>query len=198
MQVGRQLDKLPADTRRNILSLSRVKTGSPLSPEPPFLSLSSLLPKSCIKKDQRSIPGCQAAQAKQASVLQTNEDRGRGTSPTHTENHLTHLCSGAPSQLNPPPNTKTDPPLLRRPSPPPPTKDSEHFKTTLKLSDQRGSSRTTSMPSASQTDSVQLNLPSDGASQSVKYSRSPEEGLGSDQPAHRTEEGVEQFQNTAL
>uniref|UniRef100_A0A665VSN8 Phospholipid-transporting ATPase n=1 Tax=Echeneis naucrates TaxID=173247 RepID=A0A665VSN8_ECHNA len=39
VQVGRQLDKLPAETRKNILSLSRVKMGSPLSAKPPFLSL---------------------------------------------------------------------------------------------------------------------------------------------------------------
>uniref|UniRef100_A0A7N6C3E1 Phospholipid-transporting ATPase n=1 Tax=Anabas testudineus TaxID=64144 RepID=A0A7N6C3E1_ANATE len=42
VRVGRQFDKLPAETRRNILSLSRVKVGSPLSPKPPFLSLTNL------------------------------------------------------------------------------------------------------------------------------------------------------------
>lgn len=39
VQVGRQLDKLPYETRRNILSLSGVKAGSPLGPKPHFLSL---------------------------------------------------------------------------------------------------------------------------------------------------------------
>uniref|UniRef100_A0A671VB82 Phospholipid-transporting ATPase n=1 Tax=Sparus aurata TaxID=8175 RepID=A0A671VB82_SPAAU len=56
VQVGRQLDKLPAETRRNILSLSRVKVGSPLSPKPPFLSLTKPSPEVCNKKDQRSFP----------------------------------------------------------------------------------------------------------------------------------------------
>uniref|UniRef100_A0A669CLA3 Phospholipid-transporting ATPase n=1 Tax=Oreochromis niloticus TaxID=8128 RepID=A0A669CLA3_ORENI len=42
VQLGRQLDKLPADIRRNILSLSRVKVGSPLCPKLPFLSLAKL------------------------------------------------------------------------------------------------------------------------------------------------------------
>ncbi|RVE74070.1 hypothetical protein OJAV_G00037470 [Oryzias javanicus] len=52
VQVGRQLDKLPADTRRNILSLSRVKMGSWLSPRPPSLPVGK--PQSCVQKDQRS------------------------------------------------------------------------------------------------------------------------------------------------
>lgn len=39
VQVGRQLDKLPYEIRRNILSLSGVKAGSPLGPKPHFLSL---------------------------------------------------------------------------------------------------------------------------------------------------------------
>uniref|UniRef100_A0A4W6DSU2 Phospholipid-transporting ATPase n=1 Tax=Lates calcarifer TaxID=8187 RepID=A0A4W6DSU2_LATCA len=56
VQVGRQLDKLPTEIRRNILSLSRVKVGSPLSPKPPFLSLAKPSPKGCNKKDQRSFP----------------------------------------------------------------------------------------------------------------------------------------------
>uniref|UniRef100_A0A7N5ZU84 Phospholipid-transporting ATPase n=1 Tax=Anabas testudineus TaxID=64144 RepID=A0A7N5ZU84_ANATE len=54
VRVGRQFDKLPAETRRNILSLSRVKVGSPLSPKPPFLSLTKPSSNDCNKKDQRS------------------------------------------------------------------------------------------------------------------------------------------------
>lgn len=194
VQVGRQLDKLPADTRRNILSLSRVRTGLPLSPEPPFLSLSKLSPKSCVNKDQRSISGSKAPQARQA--VQTNEERGPRISPTHTEKDLTDLCSAAPSELNTLPYTKNDPPLSREsPPPPPPTKESETFK----LSDQRFFSRITSTPLVSQADSIQLSLPPDGASQYVKYSRSSGEGRGSDRTAaHRTEGGVELSLHTAL
>uniref|UniRef100_A0A7N8YN39 Phospholipid-transporting ATPase n=1 Tax=Mastacembelus armatus TaxID=205130 RepID=A0A7N8YN39_9TELE len=69
VQVGRQLDKLPAETRRNILSLSRVKVGSPINTKPPFLSLGSN------KKDQRSFPSSKTSQAKQGPVLQTDEEK---------------------------------------------------------------------------------------------------------------------------
>uniref|UniRef100_A0A8C4HCA2 Phospholipid-transporting ATPase n=1 Tax=Dicentrarchus labrax TaxID=13489 RepID=A0A8C4HCA2_DICLA len=62
VQVGRQLDKLPAETCRNILSLSRVKVGSPLSPKPPFLSLAKPSPKGCNIKDQRSFPSSRASE----------------------------------------------------------------------------------------------------------------------------------------
>lgn len=51
VQVGRQLDKLSADTRRNILSLSRVKMGSWLSPRQPSLPVGK--PQNCTQKDQR-------------------------------------------------------------------------------------------------------------------------------------------------
>uniref|UniRef100_A0A6Q2YZL8 Phospholipid-transporting ATPase n=1 Tax=Esox lucius TaxID=8010 RepID=A0A6Q2YZL8_ESOLU len=50
VQVGRQLDQLPSDIRRNILSLSRVQAGSPLDLRPPFLSSLSFagpFPKAC-------------------------------------------------------------------------------------------------------------------------------------------------------
>uniref|UniRef100_A0A8C4NQI5 Phospholipid-transporting ATPase n=1 Tax=Dicentrarchus labrax TaxID=13489 RepID=A0A8C4NQI5_DICLA len=70
VQVGRQLDKLPAETCRNILSLSRVKVGSPLSPKPPFLSLAKPSPKGCNIKDQRSFP---SSRASQEPVLQMDE-----------------------------------------------------------------------------------------------------------------------------
>lgn len=195
VQVGRQLDKLPANTRRNILSLSRVRTGSPLSPEPPFLSLSKLSPKSCVNKDQKSTSGSKAPQARQAPAVQTNEERGQRISPTHTEKDLTDLCSAAPSELNSLPYTKNDPPLSRESPPHPSTKESETFK----LSDQRFLSRITSTPLVSKADSIQLNLPPDGASQYVKYSRSSEEGRGSDRAAaHWTEGGIEQSLHTAL
>lgn len=43
VQIGRQLDKIPAEVRRNILTLSRVKASSPppppLGPRPDFLPL---------------------------------------------------------------------------------------------------------------------------------------------------------------
>ncbi|KAJ7993373.1 hypothetical protein DPEC_G00271740 [Dallia pectoralis] len=50
VQVGRQLDKLPIDIRRNLLSLSRVQAGSPLDLRPDFLSSLSFagpFPKGC-------------------------------------------------------------------------------------------------------------------------------------------------------
>lgn len=45
VQVGRQLDKLSPETRKNILSLSQVTAGSSLSLRPHFLSNSKSLPK---------------------------------------------------------------------------------------------------------------------------------------------------------
>uniref|UniRef100_A0A3P9JG78 Phospholipid-transporting ATPase n=1 Tax=Oryzias latipes TaxID=8090 RepID=A0A3P9JG78_ORYLA len=65
VQVGRQLDKLPADTRRNILSLSRVKMGSWLSPRQPSLPVGK--PQNCTQKDQR---GAEAPAKRAGSVQQ--------------------------------------------------------------------------------------------------------------------------------
>ncbi|XP_017278861.1 probable phospholipid-transporting ATPase VA isoform X2 [Kryptolebias marmoratus] len=203
VQVGRQLDKLPADTRRNILSLSRVKTGSPLTPEPPFLSLSKLSPKSCTNKDQRSIPSSEALQAKRAPDVRANEERSPKTPPLHSEKHPADLCNVALSELSTLPYSKNDSQLSREPppspSPPSPsplsTKDSEHLDKTLKLSDPSFPCRLTSTPLVSQTDGIQLNLPPDGAPQYVKYSRSSEDGLRS---AHRSEGEAEQSLHTAL
>ncbi|XP_055020750.1 phospholipid-transporting ATPase VA [Boleophthalmus pectinirostris] len=51
VQLGRQLDKLPSETRRNILSLSGVATGSQLSPQPHFLSTNKSLPNDGVGKN---------------------------------------------------------------------------------------------------------------------------------------------------
>ncbi|XP_063746689.1 phospholipid-transporting ATPase VA [Eleginops maclovinus] len=67
VQVGRQLDKLPAETRRNILSLSGVKMGLPLGPKPHFLSLGKTSFKGCNKKQQQ--------QQQQRRGLQTDSDK---------------------------------------------------------------------------------------------------------------------------
>lgn len=188
VQVGRQLDKLPAETRRNILSLSRVKVGSPHSPKPPFLSLTKSSPKSCNQKDQRSFP---SSKTSQGPVLQTDEQGGR--SPLGP----TDIYRLVPTEIDTLPYTKDDPPL----SGPPPTKDLECLDKTLEPSDVSLSSWITSTPVLTQTDSVQLTLPPDGDSQCVKYTRNSEERLQSDHvvhPAQRTEQVVEQSLHTTL
>ncbi|XP_042272381.1 phospholipid-transporting ATPase VA isoform X1 [Thunnus maccoyii] len=199
VQVGRQLDKLPSETRRNILSLSRVKVGSPLSPKPPFLSLTKPTPKSCNKKDQRSFP---SSKTSQGSALQTDEKRGQRSplGPTDSEKGLSDLCTLVPTEIDTLPYTKDAPPLSGEQQPPP-TKDSGSLDKTLEPSDLSLSSWITSTPLLTQTDSIELNLPPDGGSQCVKYTRNSEEILKSDHtahPAHRTEQVAEQLLHTTL
>ncbi|KAL7397796.1 hypothetical protein ABVT39_028093 [Epinephelus coioides] len=198
VQVGRQLDKLPSETRRNILSLSRVKVGSPLSPKPPFLSLTKPSPKGCNKKDQRSFP---SSKTQQGPLLQTDEQGQRSPlGPTNSERGLSDLYTLVPTEKDTLPYTKDAPKLSREPQPPP-TKDSECLEKTLEASDLSLSSWITSTPLLSPSDSIQLNLPPDGDSQCVKYTRNSEERLQSDHsvhPAQRTEQVAEQSLHTIL
>lgn len=199
VQVGRQLDKLPAETRRNILSLSRVKVGSPLSPKPPFLSLTKSSPKGCNKKDQRSFP---SSKTSQGPILQTDEMRGQRSplGPIDSEKSLSDLCTLVPTEIDTLPYTKDAPPLTGEQQSPP-TKDSGCLDKTLEPSDLSLSSWITSTPLLTQTDSIELNLPPDGGSQCVKYTRNSEEVLKSDQsahPAHRMEQVAEQPLYTSL
>ncbi|XP_069006932.1 phospholipid-transporting ATPase VA [Embiotoca jacksoni] len=192
VQVGRHLDKLPADTCRDILSMSRVKVGSPLSPGPPFLSLSKPSPKGRNKKDQRSVSG--SSQAKQGPVFQTDEEKGHGSpsGPKDNEKRFSDLGTLVPSEIDTLPYTRDTPP-------PPSTKDSESLDKTLELSDRSLSRWLTSTPLLTSAGSVQLDLPPDGAAQRVKYTRSSEERLEPEgvHPAHRTEQVAEQSQHAA-
>ncbi|XP_029003445.1 phospholipid-transporting ATPase VA [Betta splendens] len=178
VQVGRQFDKLPAETRRNILSLSRVKVGSPLSARPPFLSLTKPFTNDCNKKDQRSFQGSKTTQTKHGPVLQTEEETGR-QSPTGTtvgEQGFLDRYTLVPTETDTLPYTKDAAPLSTEQHSPP-TKGSECLRKTLELS------------SWNPSDSVQLSLPPDTDSHCVKYMRNSEEKLGSDHAfhqAHRT------------
>uniref|UniRef100_A0AAQ5ZHB8 Phospholipid-transporting ATPase n=1 Tax=Amphiprion ocellaris TaxID=80972 RepID=A0AAQ5ZHB8_AMPOC len=199
VQVGRQLDKLPADTRRNILSLTRVKVGSPLSPKPPFLSLSKASPKGCNKNDQRSISGSKTLEATQGQADE-EEDRSCLSGPTDSEMHLSDLYTLVPSEIDTLPYTK-DAPQPAGELQPPSTEVSECLDKTLEPSDVSLSSWITSTPLLTPADSVQLNLLPDGAPQCVRYSRNSEDRLKPDHavhPAHRTEQEVEQLLHTKL
>uniref|UniRef100_A0A673CTI5 Phospholipid-transporting ATPase n=1 Tax=Sphaeramia orbicularis TaxID=375764 RepID=A0A673CTI5_9TELE len=176
VQVGRQLDKLPAETRRNILSLSRVKVGSPLSTKPPFLSLAKPLPKGSNKTEKGSFP---SPKASQGSILQTHDTRkchkrsqSEPLGPKHSEKSLSDLYTLMSTEGDTLPYTK----------------DSQCLDKTLDVS---VSSWITSTP---QTDSVEL-PPDRGSSQCVRYTRNSEEGLGSEpsvhQPGRRTEQRPE-------
>lgn len=187
VQMGRQLDKLPADTRRNILSLSRVKLGSPLSP---FLSHSKPSPSACDKK------------VNQGPILQTEEDKGqqRPPGPTDSEKCLSDLYTLAPSEIDTLPYTKDAVPLSMEPQLPL-TKDSEGLDKTSEPSDLSLSSWITSTPLLTQADCVQLNLPPDTALQCVKYTRNSKDRLKSEPtnyPAQRTELVAEQSLHTVL
>lgn len=180
VQFGRQLDKVPAETRRNILGLSEVKVGSPLNAEPPFLSLTKPSPKICNKKDQRPV---------------LPKDK-------HTDSlkGLSDFCSLAPTEADTLPYTKDAPQLPGEPQPPP-TKASECLNKTLETSDLSLSSWITSTPLLTQTDSIQLKLPPDAGSQCVKYTRNSEKRLKSDHAVHqprRTEQVAEEFLHTTL
>ncbi|TDH08084.1 hypothetical protein EPR50_G00093870 [Perca flavescens] len=195
VQVGRQLDKLPTETRRNILSLSRVKAGSALSPKPPFLSLSKPSPKGCNKKDQRSFP---SSETSQGPALQTDEQGQRSPlGPADSNKGPLDLYTIVPTEKDTLPYTKDTPKLPGEPRPPS-TKDSECLGKTLEASDVSLSGWITSTPLLSQTGSVQLNLP---PAQCVKYTRNSDQRLKSDHsvhPAQRTEQGAEQSLHTTL
>uniref|UniRef100_A0A669DNH3 Phospholipid-transporting ATPase n=1 Tax=Oreochromis niloticus TaxID=8128 RepID=A0A669DNH3_ORENI len=188
VQLGRQLDKLPADIRRNILSLSRVKVGSPLCPKLPFLSLAKASPKGYNKKDRRSVSG-----SKQGPLLQTDEAKRSPLQPTDSDMHLSDLYTPAPSEVDTLPYTKDNPAPsgeLQTSS----AADSEHLNETIEPSDVNLSSCVTSTPLPAQADGVQLSMPPDGASQCVRYTRNSEERLKSEHavsPAHRTEPPTE-------
>ncbi|XP_060886341.1 phospholipid-transporting ATPase VA [Labrus mixtus] len=187
VQVGRQLDKLPTETRRNILSLSRVEVGSPLSPKTHFLSLSTPSSTGCNKKDQRSFPGSNTSQG---PVLQTdNQARRRGPADSERD-----LYTFVPSEIDTLPYTKDAPKLSEEPQPPS-TKDSERLDKTLEASDLSLSGWITSTPLLSQTDSIHLNLPPDGDTPCVRYTRDSEEKLKCEQIIHqaqKTEQDTEQ------
>ncbi|XP_037626977.1 probable phospholipid-transporting ATPase VA isoform X3 [Sebastes umbrosus] len=191
VQVGRQLDKLPAETRRNILSLSGVKAGSPLSPEPPFLSLSKPSPTGWNRTHQRSV-----SDTTQWPRLQT-DGRGRPLGPSDTERGLCPTdkdtlpyTKDAPQLSGEPPSPPPPPP----PPPPPSTKDC--LDKTLETSDLSLSSWITSTPLLSQTGSVQLNLPADGDAQCVKYTRTLEERLPSDHSVHPAAQRTDSLHTT--
>ncbi|XP_070816993.1 phospholipid-transporting ATPase VA [Chaetodon trifascialis] len=193
VQVGRQLDKLPAETRRNILSLSRVKVGSPLSPKPPFLSLSKPSPQGCNKKDQRGF-----LKTSQGPVSQTDAEGGRSLpGAADSEKGLSDLYTLVPTEIDTLPYTKDVPPPSGE-SRPPSSKDLQCLNKTLDVS---ASSWITSTPLPTQTDSVQLNLPPDGDSQCAKYTRNSEERLHSEHavhPARRAELAADQSLHTTL
>lgn len=188
VQVGRQLDKLPAETRRNILSLSRAKVGSQLSPQPPILSLSKPSSKVCKNKDHRSFP-----KAPQGHVLHAEEQSQRSPpGPPDSNKGLSDLYTLLSTETDTLPYTKDAPQVsggLHVPS----TKDSKCPDKTLEVSDRSQSGCITSTPLLTQTDSVQLNLPPDGDPQCVKYIRTSEERLQSghsNHPAQRTEQSL--------
>lgn len=191
VQVGRQLDKLPAETRRNILSLSRVKVGSPLSAKPPFLSLSTPSSTGCSHKDQRSFPGSKTSQG---PVSQT-EQQGRRRGPTDSERGLSDIYTLVSTEIDTLPYTKDAPQPSEEPQPPQ-TKDSECLDKSLEASDVSLLGWITSTPLFTQTDSIHLNLPPDGGSHCVRYTRDLEEKLKS--AAQRTERETEHSLHVTL
>uniref|UniRef100_A0A4W6DS28 Phospholipid-transporting ATPase n=1 Tax=Lates calcarifer TaxID=8187 RepID=A0A4W6DS28_LATCA len=114
VQVGRQLDKLPTEIRRNILSLSRVKVGSPLSPKPPFLSLAKPSPKGCNKKDQRSFPSSNTPPAKKGPVSQADEEKGQRSQVQPSDSVRSHsdLYTLVATEIDTLPYTKDAPTTL--------------------------------------------------------------------------------------
>lgn len=182
----------------NILSRSTVKVGLPLSPKPPFLSLTQPPPNGCSRKHQRSSP---SSRRSAGPVLQTDEIKGQSSprGPTEGEKGLSDLYTFIPTEIDTLPYTKDAPPLSGKPQPPS-TKDSQYLDKTSEPSDLSLSSWIAATPLLSQTDSVQLNLPP-GGSQCAKYTRSSEERLQSDHSvrlAHRTEQVAEPPLHTTL
>ncbi|XP_076004758.1 phospholipid-transporting ATPase VA [Genypterus blacodes] len=208
VQVGRQLDKLPGETRRNILSLSRVKVGSPLGPQPPCLSHGKASPNYSNNKDSKSFSNSTTSPGCQDSVLQR---RVEGTShkkspsspagPTDSWGGLSDLCTVVSTEADTLPYTK-DAPLQPGEAQLPSAKAAGGLDQTLERSELSESGWVTSTPTLTQTDSVQLSLPPTGGSQCVRYTRSSEESAGCDlafHPAQRTEQlGEEESLYTAL
>ncbi|XP_054875983.1 phospholipid-transporting ATPase VA isoform X2 [Poeciliopsis prolifica] len=176
VQAGRQLDKLPSDTRRNILSLSRFKMGSLLGAGPNFLSLSKP------EVGQTSTPG--ASQDKQSSATQTHKEKGQ-TAPSelprsHTPSHSRH-----------------SPRLPDRPKPLF-TKQSDE---TLLTPAPSSPGRAASAPLDAEMVSIHLNMPTDRTSQCVTYTPNSEEGLRSGcvvEPPHRTVQAAERAPHPSL
>ncbi|XP_071373703.1 phospholipid-transporting ATPase VA [Centroberyx affinis] len=195
VQVGRQLDKLPGETRRNILSLSGVKVGSQLSPKPPFLSLVKPFPKDCNHKGQKSFSSSKTPQRRQGPVLQMHgvgktHRRGHSCPVGFTDGHkgLSDPYTFVPTEMDTLPYTKEAPRLAGEPQPPP-AKDSDCLDKTLEPSDLSLSSWITSTPLLTQRDSVQLTLPPTGGSQCVTYKRNSED-KPTIHPTQRTEKQV--------
>ncbi|XP_014837248.1 PREDICTED: probable phospholipid-transporting ATPase VA [Poecilia mexicana] len=175
-QAGRQLDKLPSDTRRNVLGLSRFKMRSLLGAGPNFLSLSKP------KVSQTTTPG--SSQDKQSPVKQTRKEKGQKIQlvlpHSHAPSHATH-----------------SPRLPGKPKP----HSTKHLDETLPPPGPSSPSQTASPPLVKQMVSIHLNLPPDGASQCVTYTQSSEGGLRSGriaEPAHRTVPAAERAPHTSL
>ncbi|XP_034035114.1 probable phospholipid-transporting ATPase VA [Thalassophryne amazonica] len=152
VQVGRQLDRLPLETHRNILSLSRFTAGSQFSPKPSFLSLVKPSPKSCIHKDQRRWSSSKPSPSIQGTILQKldaekchiKDQSGQMKGSTYSRSLISPEADSTPS-----------------------TKESECLNMTSNPSDLILSSCISSTPLQAQTDSIQLSLPPAGGSQSV-------------------------------
>lgn len=162
VQVGRQLDKLPPETRRNILSLSRVSAGSPLSLRPHFLTTSKPLPKD--NEGTNSI-----------SQIYQKEDDGKDK---EASKDMYSLVNSEGDTL---PYTKDLPGGELNIS----SKTSAALNTSPEVSHGLSAvgSLVTSSPLPSQTDSVEL--PPEHGPPCVRYKRSSEEGLqGQDRTEH--------------
>lgn len=170
VQVGRLLDKSPAEASRDIRSHG--------SPNSPFLSLTKPSPKFCNKKDSKTAQ-------RSASQADCNKISA-------SEKGLQSLVTAQIDSLL---NTK-DPPQLPdeaqlRPEVP------DCLDNTLETSDLSLSSCITSTPLLAQMDSIQLTMPPEGDLQCVKYTRISEGGPAV-QPAQRTEPLAEQLLHTIL
>uniref|UniRef100_A0A8C6TG49 Phospholipid-transporting ATPase n=1 Tax=Neogobius melanostomus TaxID=47308 RepID=A0A8C6TG49_9GOBI len=161
VQVGRQLDKLPPETRRNILSLSRVTTGSPLSLQPHFLSTNKPLPKD--NEGTNNI-----------SQTYKKEDAGKDKDTSKD------MYSFVNSEGDTLPYTKDLPRGELNIS----CKTPEALNTSPEVSHGLSPSLVTSPPLLSPTDSVVL--PPEHGPPCVRYKRSSEEGIqGQDRTEHK-------------
>ncbi|KAM4629198.1 phospholipid-transporting ATPase VA [Polymixia lowei] len=199
VQVGRQLDKLPGETRRNILSLSRVKVGSQLGIKPPFLSFVKPFPKYCSHKGQRSFANSKTPQGRQGPVLRLDDagkshEKGRGSPPGITDSKKCHsdAYTSLSTEVGTLPYTKEAHQPARE-SRLPPAEASDGLDKTLDPSDLSLSNWITSTPLPAQRDSVQLTLPPAGGSQRVTYTRNSEERRRSEHTVHSTQRTDEQY-----
>lgn len=140
--------------------------GSPISPKPPFLSLTKPSHNDCNGKDQSN---------SKTSQIHIEKRLRSQLGPTESELGLMDVCTLLPSETNTLPYTKA---ALS-------TKDSECLGKTLELSNENLSSWITSTPEVTQTDSIQLTVPTDGDPQFLKYASNSEERLQSDQRTHQ-------------